>query len=175
MHLPFIDGDALNAGSWTTQCCGGWRSASWLVCRRPRQEESCLCITYHQSFVQQTVMDLSWRQTSAMRHLQRLTFTTTTFNTTTITTTTNCSLLYWFMSCLNFMFTCLLTASTVLIYQCSVWCWQATAGYSGSDIRLVCKEAAMRPVRKIFDALENHAEGKFWHVYFISYNYFIIY
>uniref|UniRef100_A0A4W6FU68 Katanin catalytic subunit A1 like 2 n=1 Tax=Lates calcarifer TaxID=8187 RepID=A0A4W6FU68_LATCA len=28
-------------------------------------------------------------------------------------------------------------------------------GYSGSDIRLVCKEAAMRPVRKIFDALES--------------------
>ncbi|XP_070845233.1 katanin p60 ATPase-containing subunit A-like 2 [Chaetodon trifascialis] len=32
-------------------------------------------------------------------------------------------------------------------------------GYSGSDIRLVCKEAAMRPVRKIFDALESHREG----------------
>ncbi|XP_026196330.1 katanin p60 ATPase-containing subunit A-like 2 [Anabas testudineus] len=31
-------------------------------------------------------------------------------------------------------------------------------GYSGSDIRLVCKEAAMRPVRKIFDALESHQE-----------------
>uniref|UniRef100_A0A4W3HKX6 Katanin p60 ATPase-containing subunit A-like 2 n=1 Tax=Callorhinchus milii TaxID=7868 RepID=A0A4W3HKX6_CALMI len=30
-----------------------------------------------------------------------------------------------------------------------------TEGYSGSDIKLVCKEAAMRPVRKIFDALEN--------------------
>ncbi|XP_053704580.1 katanin p60 ATPase-containing subunit A-like 2 [Synchiropus splendidus] len=29
-------------------------------------------------------------------------------------------------------------------------------GYSGSDIRLVCKEAAMRPVRKIFCALESH-------------------
>ncbi|XP_072514831.1 katanin p60 ATPase-containing subunit A-like 2 isoform X1 [Salminus brasiliensis] len=36
---------------------------------------------------------------------------------------------------------------------------QKTEGYSGSDIRLVCKEAAMRPVRKIFDALENHSEG----------------
>ncbi|KAG9263464.1 katanin p60 ATPase-containing subunit A-like 2 isoform X1 [Astyanax mexicanus] len=36
---------------------------------------------------------------------------------------------------------------------------QETEGYSGSDIRLVCKEAAMRPVRKIFDALENHSEG----------------
>ncbi|CAM9808365.1 katanin p60 ATPase-containing subunit A-like 2 isoform X1 [Lampetra fluviatilis] len=33
---------------------------------------------------------------------------------------------------------------------------QATEGYSGSDILLVCKEAAMRPVRKIFDALESH-------------------
>uniref|UniRef100_A0A8C1HNR3 Katanin p60 ATPase-containing subunit A-like 2 n=1 Tax=Cyprinus carpio carpio TaxID=630221 RepID=A0A8C1HNR3_CYPCA len=37
---------------------------------------------------------------------------------------------------------------------------QKTVGYSGSDIRLVCKEAAMRPVRKIFDALENHIEGQ---------------
>ncbi|KAM6109210.1 katanin p60 ATPase-containing subunit A-like 2 [Phoenicopterus ruber ruber] len=34
-----------------------------------------------------------------------------------------------------------------------------TEGYSGSDIKLVCKEAAMRPVRKIFDALENHQPG----------------
>ncbi|XP_055224758.1 katanin p60 ATPase-containing subunit A-like 2 isoform X3 [Gorilla gorilla gorilla] len=34
--------------------------------------------------------------------------------------------------------------------------WQETEGYSGSDIKLVCREAAMRPVRKIFDALENH-------------------
>ncbi|XP_028318937.1 katanin p60 ATPase-containing subunit A-like 2 isoform X1 [Gouania willdenowi] len=33
-----------------------------------------------------------------------------------------------------------------------------TEGYSGSDIRLVCKEAAMRPVRKIFDALESHQD-----------------
>ncbi|XP_034403549.1 katanin p60 ATPase-containing subunit A-like 2 [Cyclopterus lumpus] len=32
-------------------------------------------------------------------------------------------------------------------------------GYSGSDTRLVCKEAAMRPVRKIFDALESHKDG----------------
>ncbi|XP_043299989.1 katanin p60 ATPase-containing subunit A-like 2 isoform X7 [Cervus canadensis] len=31
-----------------------------------------------------------------------------------------------------------------------------TEGYSGSDIKLVCREAAMRPVRKIFNALENH-------------------
>ncbi|XP_069560790.1 katanin p60 ATPase-containing subunit A-like 2 isoform X1 [Brachyistius frenatus] len=32
-------------------------------------------------------------------------------------------------------------------------------GYSGSDIRLVCKEAAMRPVRKIFNALESHQDA----------------
>ncbi|XP_040192674.1 katanin p60 ATPase-containing subunit A-like 2 isoform X2 [Rana temporaria] len=36
---------------------------------------------------------------------------------------------------------------------------EETDGYSGSDIKLVCKEAAMRPVRKIFDALENHQPG----------------
>ncbi|GAB1599823.1 katanin p60 ATPase-containing subunit A-like 2 [Argonauta hians] len=30
-----------------------------------------------------------------------------------------------------------------------------TEGYSGSDIKLVCKEAAMRPMRKIFKILEN--------------------
>ncbi|XP_010781027.1 katanin p60 ATPase-containing subunit A-like 2 [Notothenia coriiceps] len=32
-------------------------------------------------------------------------------------------------------------------------------GYSGSDVKLVCKESAMRPVRKIFDALESHQDG----------------
>ncbi|CAN9502959.1 unnamed protein product [Ophioblennius macclurei] len=36
---------------------------------------------------------------------------------------------------------------------------EETEGYSGSDIRLVCKEAAMKPVRKIFDALESHQDG----------------
>ncbi|XP_065059796.1 katanin p60 ATPase-containing subunit A-like 2 [Rhopilema esculentum] len=36
---------------------------------------------------------------------------------------------------------------------------QATVGYSGSDICLVCKEAAMRPVRKIFAILEDHEKG----------------
>uniref|UniRef100_A0A8D0FXP9 Katanin p60 ATPase-containing subunit A-like 2 n=1 Tax=Strix occidentalis caurina TaxID=311401 RepID=A0A8D0FXP9_STROC len=34
-----------------------------------------------------------------------------------------------------------------------------TDGYSTSDVKLVCKEAAMRPVRKISDALENHQPG----------------
>ncbi|KAF7243949.1 Elongation factor 2 [Varanus komodoensis] len=33
---------------------------------------------------------------------------------------------------------------------------QEMEGYSGSDVKLVCKEAAMRPMRKIFSALENH-------------------
>ncbi|XP_076465046.1 katanin p60 ATPase-containing subunit A-like 2 isoform X3 [Babylonia areolata] len=39
-----------------------------------------------------------------------------------------------------------------------------TEGYSGSDIKLVSKEAAMRPVRKIFVALENHTEGEELHI-----------
>ncbi|KAI0235974.1 Katanin p60 ATPase-containing subunit A-like 2 [Lamellibrachia satsuma] len=39
-----------------------------------------------------------------------------------------------------------------------------TEDYSGSDIRLVCKEAAMRPVRKIFTALDNHSEGEDLHI-----------
>lgn len=34
-----------------------------------------------------------------------------------------------------------------------------TEGYSGSDIKLVCKEAAMRSVRKVFAVLENLEEG----------------
>ena len=36
----------------------------------------------------------------------------------------------------------------------SFHCFQLTDGYSGSDIKLVCKEAAMRPVRQVFDKLE---------------------
>ncbi|XP_075885197.1 katanin p60 ATPase-containing subunit A-like 2 isoform X2 [Nelusetta ayraudi] len=36
-----------------------------------------------------------------------------------------------------------------------------TDGYSGSDVRLVCREAAMRPVRKIFDLLESPQQGDF--------------
>ena len=36
---------------------------------------------------------------------------------------------------------------------------QLTEGYSGSDIKLVCKEAAMRSVRKVFHRLETLSEG----------------
>lgn len=32
-------------------------------------------------------------------------------------------------------------------------------GYSGSDIRLVCKEAAMRPLRKLLFQLEGVESG----------------
>ena len=53
---------------------------------------------------------------------------------------------------------------------------QKTEGYSGSDIRLVAKEAAMRPVRKVFEVLERHTEGKLstprigwlWHSTYIT-------
>ena len=34
-----------------------------------------------------------------------------------------------------------------------------TDGYSGSDLKLVCKEAAMKSVRKVFAVLENLTEG----------------
>ncbi|CAF0710391.1 unnamed protein product [Brachionus calyciflorus] len=37
---------------------------------------------------------------------------------------------------------------------------EITDGYSGSDIKLVCKEAAMKSVRKVFAALENLSEGE---------------
>nr|XP_039271248.1 katanin p60 ATPase-containing subunit A-like 2 [Styela clava] len=37
---------------------------------------------------------------------------------------------------------------------------EKTEGYSGSDLKLVCKEAAMQVVRKIFNTLENHVEGE---------------
>lgn len=37
---------------------------------------------------------------------------------------------------------------------------QLTEGYSGSDVKLVCKEAAMKPVRKVFDKLEAMPSGR---------------
>lgn len=35
---------------------------------------------------------------------------------------------------------------------------EKTEGYSGSDIRLVCKEAAMQPLRRVMKELENKEE-----------------
>lgn len=35
---------------------------------------------------------------------------------------------------------------------------ERTEGYSGSDIRLVCKEAAMQPLRRVMTILENQEE-----------------
>jgi len=44
---------------------------------------------------------------------------------------------------------------------------EKTEGYSGSDIRLVCKEAAMQPLRRLMSVLEASdelvpEEGNFW-------------
>ena len=50
----------------------------------------------------------------------------------------------------------LLIYLTFLIYIYSNYF--SKIGYSGSDIKLVCKEAAMIPVRKIFNILENMNE-----------------
>ena len=35
---------------------------------------------------------------------------------------------------------------------------ERTEGYSGSDIRLVCKEAAMQPLRRVMAVLEDNHE-----------------
>jgi len=49
---------------------------------------------------------------------------------------------------------------------------EKTEGYSGSDIRLVCKEAAMQPLRRLMSVLEASdelvpEEGKFWFLSFL--------
>ena len=50
------------------------------------------------------------------------------------------------------MFVTVCIALHVLIKPCNL---QLTDGYSGSDIKLVCKEAVMRSVRKVFNRLES--------------------
>ncbi|XP_072038188.1 katanin p60 ATPase-containing subunit A-like 2 isoform X2 [Amphiura filiformis] len=52
---------------------------------------------------------------------------------------------------------CALEIKTDVDYDQLAW---MTDGYSGSDIKLVAKEAAMRPVRKVFDILESYSEGE---------------
>ncbi|XP_041464667.1 katanin p60 ATPase-containing subunit A-like 2 isoform X3 [Lytechinus variegatus] len=52
---------------------------------------------------------------------------------------------------------CALSINTDIDYD---YLAEKTEGYSGSDLRLVCKEAAMRPVRKIFDILESTSAGR---------------
>jgi SpoVK/Ycf46/Vps4 family AAA+-type ATPase len=45
---------------------------------------------------------------------------------------------------------------------------QASAGYSGSDIRLVCKEAAMNALREAFSILETRENGKYLQSQFLN-------
>jgi katanin p60 ATPase-containing subunit A1 len=44
-----------------------------------------------------------------------------------------------------------MTSSLEIPYETLV---EKTEGYSGSDIRLVCKEAAMQPLRRLMTVLE---------------------
>jgi SpoVK/Ycf46/Vps4 family AAA+-type ATPase len=54
-------------------------------------------------------------------------------------------------------------ASTFKVHCCKFTAFivQASAGYSGSDIKLVCKEAAMNVVRDAFSVLETCQNGKY--------------
>jgi len=42
---------------------------------------------------------------------------------------------------------------------------QASGGYSGSDIRLVCKEAAMSALREAFSVLETCQNGNILRIF----------
>jgi SpoVK/Ycf46/Vps4 family AAA+-type ATPase len=50
----------------------------------------------------------------------------------------------------------------------TVFIVQASAGYSGSDIKLVCKEAAMNAMREAFYVLETCQNGKKFHSQFAT-------
>jgi SpoVK/Ycf46/Vps4 family AAA+-type ATPase len=52
---------------------------------------------------------------------------------------------------------------SLMLYEFIVSVVQASAGYSGSDIRLVCKEAAMSAMREAFSVLETYQNGNFLH------------
>ena len=44
-------------------------------------------------------------------------------------------------------------------------------GYSGSDLRVVCREAAMTSLRKVFKILEDHS-GEQLRIKWLSFSYF---
>lgn len=55
----------------------------------------------------------------------------------------------------NYLISVLIMGFPVLVEIVTTGPLQLTEGYSGSDIKLVCKEAVMRSVRKVFHILEN--------------------
>jgi SpoVK/Ycf46/Vps4 family AAA+-type ATPase len=52
-----------------------------------------------------------------------------------------------------------------VLYVCITSVVQASGGYSGSDIRLVCKEAAMSAMREAFSVLETCQNGNILHIF----------